>query len=674
MSQSPEKIVEHLPTSDTNMSERGFNAPKLRELQFQNVLSNIDNGVVFLDAEFNVLYINQRCKDIWEYPDGLDYQNITLYELIDASLNNADFKKTELEPIERKRIINGFIGALRLSDTGPEIVNRGEKTLVQSSIKLDEHYLLTFNDITLMQRQEQQFESVLNNIDYGILFLDRDLNVLHMNARFIDMWEFDEGIEEKNLTMRELMELSQEENDPVENGYSDYSWDEVIQAREKMVRAGNYGPEILYRESGKVFVHSHVNVDDTHLLTYFDITDLKQREADLEEAKRLAESAEQAKSEFLANMSHEIRTPMNGVMGMAQLLANTELDAKQKMFANTIVNSSETLLTVINDILDFSKIDAGQLELNAEPFSLSKTAHDIATLVSASIKDKSLEIILRISPELPKSFLGDAIRIRQIITNLVGNAVKFTDGGHVLINVATKPSGHDQNGKIHISVSDTGIGISPNQIKKIFSKFSQADSSATKKFEGTGLGLSIASSLVDLMDGEIGVESELGIGSNFWFELDLPIIDASKVLQDFVKAGDTKRVLIIDDHPLGRKILQEYMTNWGFENAACVDAEEGMQMLDAMRKVGIAPDLVIADYIMPGINGAQFIENLSRSPDFNAIPVILLAQVSNTGNEDITKVSDRCVTVSKPFCIETIKPALDKFLPATSRAQTRLAS
>ena len=365
---------------------------------------------------------------------------------------------------------------------------------------------------------------------------------------------------------------------------------------------------------------------------------------------------------------------MNGVMGMAQLLANTELDAKQKMFASTIVKSGETLLTVINDILDFSKIDAGQLELNLEPFSLSQTAHDIATLVSASIKDKDLEIILRISPDLPKRLSGDAIRTRQIITNLVGNAVKFTDNGHVLINVGTRPSVSDAHAKIHISVCDSGIGISPDQIEKIFSKFSQADSSATKKFEGTGLGLSIASSLVSLMDGEIGVESELGVGSNFWFELDLPIIDASKVLENTLNAGDKKRVLIIDDHPLGRKILQEYMTNWGFESAACVDAEEGMEMLDAMRKVGIAPDLVIADYIMPGLNGAQFIENLSHSPDFKGIPVVLLAQVSNTGNEDITNVSDRCVTVSKPFCIETIKPALDELLPTTSRTQTRLAS
>ena len=326
MDKSSEQPVEHLPTSDTQMSERGFNAPKLRELQTKTVLSNIDNGVIFLDAEFKVLYINERCKEIWNYPDHLNYDDITLYELITCGITDSDYSEEPLPDEERHKIITGLIDELRDGDSAPEIVQRGDKTLVQSSVKLDEHYLLTFQDITLMQRQEQQFESVLNNIDYGILFLDKDLNVLHMNARFIDIWEFDQSIGDKNLTLRELMELSQEENDPVENGYADFSWDDVIKEREKMVRDGNYGPEILYRESGKVFLHSHAKVDDTHLLTYFDITDLKQREAELEEAKRLAESAEQAKSEFLANMSHEIRTPMNGVMGMAQLLAATDLD------------------------------------------------------------------------------------------------------------------------------------------------------------------------------------------------------------------------------------------------------------------------------------------------------------------------------------------------------------
>lgn len=674
MDNSPDQIIEQIPSSESQNSERGFNTPKLRELQFQNVLTNVDNGIVFLDKNFNVLYINQRCKDIWEYPDGLDYSNITLHELIDASLSEADFTETALTQVERNRIIEGFVGALKLGDTGPEIVNRGEKTLVQSSIKLDDHYLLTFNDITLMHRQEQQFESVLNNIDYGILFLDRGLNVLHMNARFIDMWEFDQSIGDKNLTLRELMELSQEENDPVENGYADFSWDDVIKEREKMVRDGNYGPEILYRESGKVFVHSHVKVDDTHLLTYFDITDLKQREAELEDARRLAESAEQAKSEFLANMSHEIRTPMNGVMGMAQLLAGTELDSKQKMFANTIVNSGETLLTVINDILDFSKIDAGQMELTLEPFSLFETAHDIATLVSASIKSQGLEIILRVAPDIPELLIGDDIRIRQIVTNIVGNAVKFTDDGHVFLNVDATQSAKDGHSQIRISVTDTGIGISDDQVETIFSKFSQADSSATKKFEGTGLGLSIASSLVDLMDGEIGVESELGVGSTFWFEIDLPVAVPVQAQEPSFVPSENARVLIIDDHDLCRNILGEYLTDWGIENAACVSANEGMAMLVAMRNQDMIPDVLLVDYHMDDINGAEFVENLRCDDQFQNIPVILMAQVAKTGNADIAKISEHCKIVSKPFCVNILKSALAELLDSTPEDQSKIAS
>lgn len=674
MDKSSEQPVEHLPTSDTQMSERGFNAPKLRELQTKTVLSNIDNGVIFLDADFKVLYINERCKEIWDYPDYLNYDDITLYELITFGITDSDYSEEPLPDDERHKIITGLIDELRDGDSAPEIVQRGDKTLVQSSVKLDEHYLLTFQDITLMQRQEQQFESVLNNIDYGILFLDKDLNVLHMNARFIDIWEFDQSIGDKNLTLRELMELSQEDNDPVENGYADFSWDDVIKEREKMVRDGNYGPEILYRESGKVFLHSHAKVDGTHLLTYFDITDLKQREAELEEARRLAESAEQAKSEFLANMSHEIRTPMNGVMGMAQLLAATDLDAKQKMFASTIVNSGETLLTVINDILDFSKIDAGQMELMPEPFSLYETAHDIATLVSASIKSKGLEIILRVAPDIPELLIGDAIRIRQIMTNLVGNAIKFTDNGHVFIDVRARSSSQHNHSKIRISVTDTGIGISADQIEKIFSKFSQADSSATKKFEGTGLGLSIASSLVNLMDGEIDVESKLGTGSTFWFEIDLPIAKSNQDQSPFINTGTKTRILVVDDHPLCRNILQEYLTDWGIENAACVSANEAMSMLLAMRTAGITPDMILVDYQMDDVNGADFIGNLRCDSEFQNIPVILLAQVNKTGNADIAEISSQCKIVSKPFCINTLKPAVGELLNQRSATQTKIAS
>ncbi len=256
--------------------------------------------------------------------------------------------------------------------------------------------------------------------------------------------------------------------------------------------------------------------------TYTDVTEERKRQQELEDARSAAQAADRAKSEFLANMSHEIRTPMNGVMGMAELLARTELDARQEVYADVIIKSGSSLLTIINDTLDFSKLDAKQMELDPLPFKLNDAIEDVATLVSSRVAEKNLELIVRVDPALPEMLVGDVGRIRQIVTNLMSNAVKFTDKGHVYVDV----SGGSAAGNmytLHVKVEDTGVGIARDKCDNVFEKFSQVDNSATRKHEGTGLGLAISSSLIELMGGEIGVESEPGEGSTFWFTIELPV-------------------------------------------------------------------------------------------------------------------------------------------------------
>lgn len=351
------------------------------------------------------------------------------------------------------------------------------------------------------------------------------------------------------------------------------------------------------------------------------------RRAFAESAESLfkAEAADRAKSEFLANMSHEIRTPMNGVLGMAELLAKTDLTPRQKTFTDVIVKSGNALLTIINDILDFSKINAGQLTLDPAPFRLSEAVEDVATLVSARVAEKNLELIVRVDPRLPAHVVGDAGRFRQIITNLLGNAVKFTEKGHVLIDVG----GEIVNDvvQLKVRVEDTGIGIPAEKLQNVFEKFAQVDGSSTRRHEGTGLGLAIAARLVDLMAGKIGVESEIGRGSVFWFAVPLPAHQAAA--RDEIVPVDVTgaRVLVIDDNPVNREILLEQLRSWSFDCAAAESGAVGLAFLDRAFQLGAAVDCIILDYQMPGMNGADVARAIASDSRLSAIPIVILTSV-----------------------------------------------
>ncbi|CDX34388.1 ATPase domain-containing protein [Mesorhizobium sp. ORS 3359] len=338
-----------------------------------------------------------------------------------------------------------------------------------------------------------------------------------------------------------------------------------------------------------------------------------------------AEAADRAKSEFLANMSHEIRTPMNGVLGMAELLAKTELTPRQKTFTDVIVKSGNALLTIINDILDFSKINAGQLTLDPAPFRLAEAVEDVATLVSARVAEKNLELIVRVDPRLPAFVVGDAGRFRQIVTNLLGNAVKFTEKGHVLVDVG----GDVVDGvvQLKVRVEDTGIGIPAEKLQSVFEKFAQVDGSSTRRHEGTGLGLAIGARLVDLMGGKIGVESEIGRGSVFWFAVPLPAHNqeaADKLVPVDVTGA---RVLVIDDNPVNREILLEQLRSWSFDCAAAESGAVGLAFLDRACQLGATVDCIILDYQMPGMNGADVARAIAVDSRLFSIPVVLLTSV-----------------------------------------------
>ena len=357
----------------------------------------------------------------------------------------------------------------------------------------------------------------------------------------------------------------------------------------------------------------------------------KTTEALAEAERNAAQRADRAKSEFLANMSHEIRTPMNGVMGMAELLIKTDLDTKQRHFARTILQSGRALLTIINDILDFSKIEAGKMTLKEAPFNLSDTIESVATLVSTDAGQKGIEVIVRIDPKLPETFLGDAGRIRQVIMNLVGNAVKFTSDGYVLLEITGNADGNVA--EIECFVKDTGIGIPTEKCSMIFDQFSQADTSATRRYEGTGLGLAISKRMIELMDGEIGVNSELGKGSTFWFKIKLPVahghVKARRAPVDLSGAN----ILAIDDNSTNRMIVAEQLSSWRFDGVTSDSGKKGIAMLREAITGGRPFEMVILDCQMDGLDGLETAEILRRDKALSNVPILMLTSLDSDENE-----------------------------------------
>ncbi len=579
------------------------------------ILNHITNAVLLADARDRVIWVNPAYTQLTGYaPEEVIGQQLGFSR---SGAHDETFYLQIRQQVVRGEIWQGEL--IEKKKDGSLFINQ------QTSIPLcDEdgsikYVISVMEDITErrkaedeIRRQKRYFETLVENSPIAIVTLDHQHRITGCNPAFESLFGYSRSeIERQNI-------------------------DKLIVPEEDLEYAKSLSASVVSR--GKVHLLAKRKRKDGNLVDveifgvpvvvdgqpigvlgiYHDISELL-------EARRQAEAAAQAKAEFLANMSHEIRTPLNAIIGMTSLLLDTRLDAEQKNFVETIRTSGDSLLTIINDILDFSKIEAGKMVMEKQPFYLSDCIESAMDLLAPKASEKGLDLSYLIQDDTPNRLLGDVTRLRQVLVNLLSNAVKFTEKGGVFITVEAEKINDSNDYRIHFSVRDTGIGIPAERVSSLFQPFTQVDASTSRRFGGTGLGLSISKRLVEMMDGEIWVESELGKGSTFHFTIRAQATPATHLLPHQIQTDELteRKILIVDDNPMNRMIISRQTARWKMKPYSVASGAEALELI----RKGEGFDIALIDMQMPEMDGVAVASEIRKLPEGKDLPMVLFTSL-----------------------------------------------
>jgi two-component system sensor histidine kinase/response regulator len=608
-------------------------------LYSEALISSLNDGIVSLDRNNNIVEWNHGAEIIFGYT-----KEEALGKNVDKLVGKKRFS-------EAKKITNGtFIEGKRFNvpdtvrfrkDGSPVEVSISSSPIIRTGKIIGA--VAIYKDISAWKEKERQIqnlkdfnENIVNSLAEGILIEDEEGTIVFVNPALEKMLD---------CPSEELVGQSWEKIVPEDERekIADKTSSRRLKTTEKyeariLTKKGSTVPVLISAQT--LFENGHFK----GVLTAF--TDI----AELVETRREAHAANRAKSEFLANMSHEIRTPMNGIIGMTELALGTDLTDEQRDYLEAVKESADSLITIINDILDFSKIEASKIEIANIEFNLHQALGDMVSALAVQAHKKGLELAYEASPEIPHRVIGDPGRLRQVLLNLISNAIKFTDNGEVVITLTAKDQ-TDEEAVFLFTVKDTGIGISESKQKQIFDAFTQADGTITREYGGTGLGLTISSQLVELMGGKIGVKSQPGKGSQFFFSVRLGLQKGPESLFIPVEAENLAglRILVVDDNLTNRTILDNMLKNWRMLPTCLASGKEALAYLQEARKEGPFISLVILDSQMPEMDGFSLAAKIKQMPGLLQPTIMMLTSAGVRGDAAKCKSLGISAYLTKPI-------------------------